>query len=147
MTRSASDEIRTYYVSRVIDLPAPAARLAFRALPEVALAQSHGSWSLCGTPSTLRPSTRSPLDPWPAPSRWQANDTHLGLLTLRHGSRSMKATLELAPWSTSRSELGLRPIRWGPTPWPPDNLLRTAHELLATLARRMVAKQVRSGTA
>jgi hypothetical protein len=125
----------TYYVSEVVDLPPVVALAAFDALvlPGITDLASAG-----GARLRVRRVARPPTPPCSPSAPMRAEPA-----LLRAGWRRMSGELELSPWSTGRTEIGLRPRRWGMSTWPSEACLNAAGEVLAELACQLQGLAVR----
>ena len=114
----------TYYMSCMVDLPPLVARAAVQECLPDRIAARNGSVRLkrCA-PVRLR-------DDWLLATAPAA---------LARGVHRLRVEVELTRWSSERSELGLRPVRWYWTTWPTDGGLAAGHAILAELGRRMQA--------
>jgi hypothetical protein len=110
MSLLSDDNIRTYYMSRRLDLPPLVAQAAYDAHFGSAERPGGAGW---------RPLRRLPGVLVAARRRWPME-------------------LELLPWSEERTELGLRPRSRFPRVFPPEQVTLAGHELLDELAASMV---------
>jgi hypothetical protein len=105
-------QVTTYFMSRVIDVPAHVACAAFEAvLDDVAYDGVH--LLDITTQSSASRGSRDAL--------------------LRAPFAPMRVSIEVEPWSDERSQLGLRPLRWGPRVWPSSRQLSAGHDLIHRL--------------
>jgi hypothetical protein len=104
--------ITTYYMSRIVDVPPHVASAAFDAVLDQ-----------CAD-DTLRV---LPTSARPEPTRRARG----AILRVPYGP--MRVSVEIEPWSTRRSQLGLVPLKWGLRMWPSSRQIETGHSVLTRL--------------
>ena len=122
-------QVRTYYVSRVVDLPPLVAQAAYDAETSCA---TDGTWELAVGRAHLafaRPARRQHGTGY-QPYRSQR-------ATITTGLTRWPVQIELLPWSDVRVELGLGPMNSFLRRFPPDRVVDAEHALVDVLAARM----------
>lgn len=123
--------VRTSYMSRRIDVPPLVSQAAY----DVHAGRSAGDgWAI--SVSAARLVLRGPVLR-PSGAGWRALRSQGG--TLNVGRYRWPVELEVLPWSSERTELGLRPCSRTLRAIPPDLVMRAGHELLDGLAASMRA--------
>ena len=122
-------QVRTYYVSRVIDLPPLVAQAAYDAEASCA---ADGTWELAVGRArlTVGPPVRTQHGTGYQPYRSQR-------ATVTTGLTGWPVEIELLPWSDVRVELGLGPMDSLLRRFPPDRVVNAEHALVDVLAARM----------
>jgi len=114
----------TCYMSTTIDLPPHVAQAALAATTTSPFSIPAGAGQLRLRPNlTLRHDWLLAVQP--------------GVLV--HKLQRLAVELELTPWSSSRTEIGLRPVPRVWTGWPSDALMRTGHLALQAIKAPMLA--------
>jgi hypothetical protein len=115
--------VTTYYISRVISVPPFVACAAYDDL-----LSDPSTLVIASDDNELRLDARS----------LRGNRTTRGKLGhIRTPGGRMTCLLEIEPWSARKTQLGLRPQRWGPRAWPNHRQLGGGHALLGALAAQI----------
>lgn len=120
--------VKTYYLDRQIEIPPHVAMAAYDDLVHP------GQWLTASVRARLK--TRAVHSPWAGPGYGplRAVSTVLYAPAHRH-----PFVLELLPWSSRRTELGLRPVSTVWTRFPSDQVLRAGDQLLRHLDNLITA--------
>jgi hypothetical protein len=117
--------VRTYYVNRRLDLPPAVAQAALLAIEaHDRINGPHASSGLTFTGALLL------RDGWILATRPGR---------IHSGPHRLTVELELTPWSSQRTELGIRPMRSLWTTWPTRSCLQVAVAALDALGEQMSA--------
>ena len=131
MSTADGSYVRTYYMSRTIDVPPLVAQAAY----DDCVQQSTDEFGALAD-SSVRLELHGPIRRFPCSGCWPLR-SRPGTLTV--GRLRWPVALELLPWSTERTELGLLPGSRALRGFPPHVVTRGGHELLEQLAASMHA--------